>query len=424
MRSIQNSDGGWGESCASYDNGSFMAAPSTPSQTAWAMLALAGRRRHHQHQPCATASNICSERRKPTEAGMRNWPPAPGFPKVFYLNYHLYRNSFPLLALNTFLKSEIGSDGQNEMRFPLSMTAGMAGYIFKNKFRPRPEWQKTVARPRRTRPIRSASSTRTPTRRGKPHPMINKRFPLVLMLEPLHACNLTCTGCGRIREYESTITRARAAGRVPGRGGRVRRAHGFHLRRRADDVSADRPNWPPEFWSATRPYLSVHQRHVHREAPEGIQAATSASIFNVHLDGMEKNHDIAVEREGVFREAIEGIKAAKAAGFQVCTNTTVYKETDMNEIEELFEYLEQFNVDGHHDFAGLRLFGRERSRDLHDARRYPREVQGHRQAGAAATRCSARRPIYMEFLKGERDFPAPPGAIRLTTSKAGKARAT
>ena len=62
---------------------------------------------------------------------------------------------------------------------------------------------------------------------------------------------------------------------------------------------------------------------------------------------MEKNHDICVEREGVFREAIEGIKAAKEAGFKVFTNTTVYKETDMNEIEELFEYLEQFDVDGH-----------------------------------------------------------------------------
>ena len=70
-------------------------------------------------------------------------------------------------------------------------------------------------------------------------------------------------------------------------------------------------------------------------------------FFNVHLDGMEKNHDICVEREGVFSEAIEGIKAAKAAGFMVCTNTTVYKETDMKEIEELFEYLEQFDVDGH-----------------------------------------------------------------------------
>src|SRR6195952_1830722 len=55
------------------------------------------------------------------------------------------------------------------MRFPLKMTSRIAGYVAKKKL------------------------TRT------------KRFPMVLMLEPLHACNLTCTGCGRIREYESTI---------------------------------------------------------------------------------------------------------------------------------------------------------------------------------------------------------------------------
>ena len=55
------------------------------------------------------------------------------------------------------------------MRFPLQMTSRIAGYIVKKK----------LAR--------------------------TKRFPMVLMLEPLHACNLTCTGCGRIREYESTI---------------------------------------------------------------------------------------------------------------------------------------------------------------------------------------------------------------------------
>ena len=94
-------------------------------------------------------------------------------------------------------------------------------------------------------------------------------------------------------------------------------------------------------------HLPVHQRHVHQEAPEASSPPDKRFYFNVHLDGMEKNHDIAVEREGVFREAIEGIQAAKAAGFQVCTNTTVYKETDMREIEELFEYLKQFNVDGH-----------------------------------------------------------------------------
>ena len=55
------------------------------------------------------------------------------------------------------------------MRFPFGMTVSVAGYILKKK----------LARV--------------------------KRFPLVLMLEPLHACNLTCTGCGRIREYSQTI---------------------------------------------------------------------------------------------------------------------------------------------------------------------------------------------------------------------------
>ena len=70
--------------------------------------------------------------------------------------------------------------------------------------------------------------------------------------------------------------------------------------------------------------------------------------FNVHLDGMRKNHDLAVEREGRLRSRpSRGFKIAKEAGFQVCTNTTVYKETDMREIEELFEYLRQFHVDGH-----------------------------------------------------------------------------
>jgi molybdenum cofactor biosynthesis enzyme MoaA len=70
-------------------------------------------------------------------------------------------------------------------------------------------------------------------------------------------------------------------------------------------------------------------------------------VFNVHLDGMEKNHDLAVEREGVFKLAIEGIRAAKAGGFKVFSNTTVYRETDMGEIWQMFEYLEQFKLDGH-----------------------------------------------------------------------------
>ena len=69
--------------------------------------------------------------------------------------------------------------------------------------------------------------------------------------------------------------------------------------------------------------------------------------WNVHLDGLERTHDLIVEREGVFKECILAIKMAKILGYQVATNTTVYKETDMEEIEQMFDYLSDLGVDGH-----------------------------------------------------------------------------
>ena len=93
------------------------------------------------------------------------------------------------------------------MRFPLNQAANMATYIAKNKLRPKPEWQKNLAAVEDPKNPFRIVHTQIPSAKAdrKPHPLINKRFPLVMMLEPLHACNLTCTGCGRIREYESTI---------------------------------------------------------------------------------------------------------------------------------------------------------------------------------------------------------------------------
>src|SRR5882724_1002084 len=233
------------------------------------------------------------------------------------------------------------------MRFPLSMTAGMAGYIFKNKLMPHPEWQKDVKpkadamNPFRILPSGMSDAAVQPHR----HPMMKKRFPIVLMLEPLHACNLTCTGCGRIREYESSITE-----RVP-----LEECLAVVDECGAPVVSicGGEPMMYPQIGELVRGilardryiYLCTNGMFIKKRLAEFTP--DKRFFFNVHLDGMEKNHDIAVEREGVFKDAIEGIKAAKAAGFLVCTNTTVYKETDMKEIEELFTYLRQFNVDGH-----------------------------------------------------------------------------
>ena len=90
------------------------------------------------------------------------------------------------------------------MRVPFSLTANMAGYLT----------------------TKSLSG--------------DKKFPLVMMLEPLHACNLTCTGCGRIREYKSTINELLTVEQCMAAVGRLRRADRFHLRRRAADLSGNR----------------------------------------------------------------------------------------------------------------------------------------------------------------------------------------
>jgi len=134
---------------------------------------------------------------------------------------------------------------------------------------------------------------------------------------------------------------------------------------------------------------------------------------------MEKNHDIAVERAGVFREAIEGIKAAKAAGFQVCTNTTVYKETDMAEIEELFEYLKQLKVDGH-QIAPAYGYSAVDDREIFLTREDVHEK--FKDIDRLAKKYAIRQtPIYLEFLKGERELPCTAWGNPTYNVKGGKA---
>ena len=155
LRSIQNADGGWGESCASYDNQTFTPGPSTPSQTAWAVLGL-----------LAGGDTTSSSVHKGVEWLVEHQRADGGWdedvfhryrlPGVFYLKYHLYRNSFPVLALAAYRKARrvrlpyrVHYRSQRSfahMRVPFSQVADMATYIAKNKIRPRPEWQQNLLR--------------------------------------------------------------------------------------------------------------------------------------------------------------------------------------------------------------------------------------------------------------------------------------
>jgi hopanoid biosynthesis associated radical SAM protein HpnH len=288
------------------------------------------------------------------------------------------------------------------MRFPLSMTATMAGYIAKNKLRPRPEWQRTVKPEQHVaNPFRIVHTRFNGESNREPHPLIHKRFPLVLQLEPLHACNLTCTGCGRIREYETSIAETVSLEKCL--------AASDECGAPVVAICGGEPFLYPQIGPLSKGLLDRGRQVILCTNGMFIRKKLaqftphSWFYFNVHLDGMEKNHDIAVERAGVFREAIEGIKAAKAAGFQVMTNTTVYTETDMAEIEELFEYLKELGVDGH---AISPAYGYSAVND--------REIFLTRDAVkekfAGIERLANRYPIsnsplYLEFLAGKRDYP-------------------
>ena len=256
------------------------------------------------------------------------------------------------------------------MRFPLSLTTSMIGYIAKKKI----------------------------TRQ--------KRFPLVLMLEPLHACNLTCTGCGRIREYSDTIkeklTVEECLQSVDEAGAPI------------VSICGGEPMIYPEIGELVRRILKK-RKHIYR-CTNGMFIKkklhefkpTSRFFFNVHLDGMEATHDMCVEREGVFKEAIEGIKAAKQAGFLVCTNTTIYKETNLDEIDELFAYLSKLKVDGFmvspaYGYTAVQETNPTGAEEIFMTREDIREKFQEAQKLFKKYRLMS-SPIYMEFLSGKREL--------------------
>jgi squalene-hopene/tetraprenyl-beta-curcumene cyclase len=104
IRAYQNRDGGWGESCASYDEDRFIPNSSTPSQTAWAILALlAGG--DLRSESLYNGIDYLVRSQRPDGTWEEDYCTGTGFPKVFYLSYTEYRNTFSLLALASFVRA-------------------------------------------------------------------------------------------------------------------------------------------------------------------------------------------------------------------------------------------------------------------------------------------------------------------------------
>jgi len=194
------------------------------------------------------------------------------------------------------------------MRFPFSLTRSMTGYLLRKKLA------------------------------GQ------QKFPLVLMLEPLHACNLSCAGCGRIREYADTLSEMLSVGQCL--------AALSECGAPIVSICGGEPLIYPHLEELVERIIA-RRKHVYLctnglllEKKIGRLPRSSRLLVNVHLDGMEATHDRLAGRPGVFAAAVHGIQAARAARLSVCTNTTIYKNTDLDEIAVLFAFLSELGVEG------------------------------------------------------------------------------
>ncbi len=227
----------------------------------------------------------------------------------------------------------------------------------------------------------------------------NGRYPIILMLEPTHACNLSCEGCGRIREYGESLKESMSVEECL--------------------TSVKESNTPIVTITGGEPLMYPHidqlvrelikrRRHIYL-CTNGILLKGSLHKLipntylniNVHLDGLSVTHDRISGRPGVFKEAVNGIKKAKEMGFRVCTNTSIYKDTDMDEIETLFAYLDYLKVDG---MSVAPAFGYEAvdndiflgRDDIHQRFRHIYHLSKRFKI--------INTPLYLKFLRGDRDL--------------------
>ena len=318
------------------------------------------------------------------------------------------------------------------MRFPLALTVKIARHIIKHKV------------------------LRTP------------RFALVLQLEPLHTCNLTCTGCGRIREYstslkdmmglEDCLESAQECGApmvsvcggepliypkieelVTGLLGQGRIVYictnGMFMRKKLREYLASIYSPGLEATLAqllTEKLISEKDVETIRKGKHDGRPVIKPSkwmYWNVHIDGLEYTHDLIVEREGVFKECVEAIRMAKLLGYQVATNTTVYKETDVQELEQMFEFFSSLEVDGHTISPGYDYDAAKK--DM--AKRLGRKSEDFFLTRAMTVKKFAKiqewgerftifgTPVYQEFLAGKRELTCTAWAIPTRNIKGWKA---
>ncbi|MSQ13048.1 MAG: adenosyl-hopene transferase HpnH [Dehalococcoidia bacterium] len=229
-----------------------------------------------------------------------------------------------------------------------------------------------------------------------------KRFPLVTMLEPLEACNLTCEGCGRIREYEPVIHRMLTVEEALA----AVEASGAPIVSIAGGEPTMYPHLPELINELVRRKYFVYcctNGILLGKMMEQIPPSKYLS-WVIHLDGMEEKHDVSVARRGVFRIAMRAAKKALERGYRVCSNTTLFRGADKKDLHQLFDLVTKMGFEGimisaGYDFAMApdqeMFLKRKESNALFQDLLDDESIRQFR---------FYNNPLYLDFLKGRRHY--------------------
>jgi hopanoid biosynthesis associated radical SAM protein HpnH len=246
----------------------------------------------------------------------------------------------------------------------------------------------------------------------KQHLTGRKRYPLVLMLEPLFRCNLACSGCGKI-DYPSEILNQRISV--------------------ADALEAvDECGAPIVAIAGGEPLL-------HREMPEitekilakgkFIYLCTNALLlekkidqykphknfcWDIHLDGDKQMHDTSVDQDGVYERAVDAIKLAKSKGFRVSINCTLFEGADPERVAGFFDTIADLDIDGVMTSPGYayerapdqeHFLNRTRTKELFRAIfRYGKD----REKNGGKKWKFNQSPLFLDFLAGNQSYKCTP----------------
>jgi len=232
-----------------------------------------------------------------------------------------------------------------------------------------------------------------------------KRYPLVLMLEPLFRCNLACAGCGKI-QYPAHILKKNL---TPEQCFQAVEECGAPM----VSIPGGEPLMHPQIDEIVKglverkKYIYLCTNALLLKEKLDLFTPSKYLTFSVHMDGQREHHDFSVCREGGYDLAAEGIKEAVKRGFRVTTNTTLFDGADPNSVRRFFDEMMELGVESMMLSPGYsydkapdqqHFLGRARTRRLF------RAIFSNRKK----TWRFNQSPLFIEFLMGKRQYSCTP----------------